>query len=601
MPKRWHIHSHDRTLVEGIERSAGVSAIVARLLAARGIVEPSTARTFLAGRFSDLRDPESLPGIPAAADRILAAVRAGRRIVVYGDYDADGMCATAILVGCLEAIDARPAWYVPDRFEEGYGLNGDALETLAKNGAQLVVTVDCGIASVAEATVARRLGLELIVTDHHNPAGELPAADVLVHPRLPGADYPFGELCGAGVAFKLAWAIATRASGSKQVTPRLREMLLRSIGLAALGTVADVVPLVDENRIIVKNGLEPLRQRGGAGIGRLLELAKLGGKTRLEAEDVAFGLAPRLNAAGRLGQAGCGIEMLTTTDEGRAVALAESIQQLNALRDAEQRSVLLAATKQARERFDPVNDAALVLSARGWHAGVVGIVAGRLAERFNRPVVLIAQDEHQGRPAIGSLRSVPGFDVHEPLLACRGHLLTCGGHAAAAGLRIEDGRIEEFRSAFVAAVATRMPDSLRRAQVMIDGETTIAGVTLEAVGQMEQLAPFGHGNRRPILSASGVRLAEAPRTMGSDGRHLSMTLVQHGARIRAVAFGGGEWLEHLPAPGQPFHVAFRPKINDFGGRRRAELEVVDWRPDGIDVGVDLPPLVAAGHDGPAGG
>jgi len=600
MPKRWHIHSHDRTVVEGIERSAGVSSIVARLLAARGLVDPTAARAFLAGRFSDLRDPETLPGVPAAADRIVAAARAGRRIVVYGDYDADGMCATAILIGCLEAIDARPTWYVPDRFEEGYGLNREALEKLARDGASLVVTVDCGIASVAEAAVARGLGLELIVTDHHNLADELPAADVLVHPRLPGAGYPFGELCGAGVAFKLAWAIATRACGAKQVTPRLREMLLRSIGLAALGTVADVVPLVDENRLIVKHGLESLRQRGGAGIGRLLELAKLGGKPQLEAEDVGFGLAPRLNAAGRLGQAGCGIEMLTTSDDRRAVVLADSIHELNALRDSEQRSILLAATKQAKERFDPVQDAALVLAARGWHAGVIGIVAGRLAERFNRPVVMIAQDEHQGRPAIGSLRSVPGFDIHEPLLACREHLLTCGGHAAAAGLRIEDGRIDAFREVFIAAVAARMPDSLRRAQVMIDGETTIAGITLETVGQLEQLAPFGNGNRRPILSASGVRLAEAPRTMGADKRHLSMNLVQHGARIRAVAFSAAEWLDHLPSPGQPFQLAFRPKINDFGGRRRAELEVVDWRPDGVDVGIDLPPLVAADEEAVGG-
>ena len=599
MPKRWHIHTHAPSVVAGIERSAGVSSIVARLLAARGITDPSAVRTFLAGSFSDLRDPETLPGIPAAADRIIAAARAGRQIVVYGDYDADGMCATAILIGCLEAIDARPTWYIPDRFEEGYGLNREALETLAGQGAALVVTVDCGIASVAEAAVARSLGLELIITDHHNLGAELPDAAVLVHPRLPGTDYPFGELCGAGVAFKLAWAVATRACGSKKVTPRLREMLLRSIGLAALGTVADVVPLLDENRIFVKHGLTPLRDRGGAGIARLLELSKLGGKSRLDSEDIGFGLAPRLNAAGRLGQAGCAIEMLTTQDDRRAVALADSIHELNALRDTEQRSIQLAAVKQVKERFDPFNDAALVLADRGWHAGVIGIVAGRLAERFNRPVVMIAQDEHQGRPAIGSLRSVPGFDVHAALMACRGHLLTCGGHAAAAGLRIEDDRIEAFRAAFIAAVDERLPDSLRRAQVMIDGETTIAGITLDTVGQLERLAPFGNGNRRPVLCASAVQLAEPPRTMGADKRHLSMTLTQHGARIRAVAFSAAEWLDHLPAPGRPFHVAFRPKINEFGGRRTAELELVDWRPDGIDVGVDLPPLVAAGDDSPA--
>ncbi len=590
MPKRWHVRPHDRAAVAALERSAGVSSIVAGLLTARGISDAATAKAFLSCTLADLRDPETLPGIPAAADRILAAARAGRQIVIYGDYDADGMSATAILLGCLEALDAKPSWYVPDRFEEGYGLNADALTTLAGKGVHLVITVDCGIASVAEARRARELGLELIVTDHHSFADTLPEADVLVHPRLPGADYPFGDLCGAGVAFKLAWAIATRASGATKVTPRLREMLLRSIGLAALGTVADVVPLLDENRIFVRHGLESLRQRGGPGLETLLELAGLAEKSTLDSEDVAFRLAPRLNAAGRLGQAACGIELLTTSDAARAVSLANYIHELNARRETEERSIQLAAAKQVKDRFDPEHDAALVLADRGWHAGVIGIVAGRLAERWHRPVVMISRDEHQGRPAIGSVRSVPGFDVHAALVACREHLVTCGGHAAAAGLRIEDGRIDAFREAFVAEVDRRLPVDLRRAQLSIDGETSLAGVTLDAVEQLERLAPFGQGNRRPVLCASGVTLAEPPRVIGSGGRHLSLQVSQYGAKVRGVAFGAAEWLPHLPTPGQPFHVAFKPKINEFRGRRTAEMEVVDWRPDGIDVSHDLPDL-----------
>jgi single-stranded-DNA-specific exonuclease len=588
MPKRWHIQPHDQAVVAGLERSAGVSSIVARLLAARGLTAPDEVRSFLSGSLSDLRDPDLLPGVAEAADRMLAAAKAGRNIVVYGDYDADGMCATAILMNCLEAIDAQASWYVPDRFEEGYGLNGDALESLAKKGASLVVTVDCGIASVAEARKARELGLELIITDHHSFADTLPEADVLVHPRLPGAGYPFGELCGAGVAFKLAWAIATRACGSKQVTPRLREMLLKSIGFAALGTVADVVPLLDENRIYVKHGLECLRKRGGPGIERLLELAKLQEKSQLESEDVAFRLAPRLNAAGRLGQAASGIELLTTADAARAVSLADYVHELNAQRDTLERSIQLAAAKQARDRFDPEQDPALVLADRGWHAGVIGIVAGRLAEKFHRPIVMLARDEHQGRPAIGSVRSVPGFDVHAALVTCRDLLVTCGGHAAAAGLRIEDAKIDAFRARFLAAVEQRMPAALRQAQITLDGEATLASLTLDTVQQMEQLAPFGQANRRPVLCASGVRLAEPPRTIGAGARHISMNLVQHGAKLRGVAFGGADWLDHLPAPGQPFHVAFKPKINEFRGRRTAEMEIIDWRPDGIDVSVELP-------------
>jgi len=602
VPKRWHIRPHDRAAVAALERSAGIPSLVAALLTARGVSDAAAVRAFLSGTLADLRDPETLPGVPEAADRILAAVRGGRRVVIYGDYDADGMCATAILAHCLDALDAAGTgtaagrlWYVPDRVEEGYGLNAAALETLAAAGASLVVTVDCGIASVAEAARARALGLELVVTDHHAFGDTLPEADVLVHPRLPGTAYPFGELCGAGVAFKLAWAIATRASGGKQVTPRLREMLLRSIGLAALGTVADVVPLVDENRILVRHGLKCLRERGGPGITRLLDLAGLAAKSQLDSEDVAFRLAPRLNAAGRMGDAGRGVEMLTSADATRAESLADCLHEANAQREAAERSIVLAATKQALEQFDPERDAALVLADRGWQPGVIGIVAGRLAERFHRPVVMIAQDPHQGRPATGSVRSVPGFDVHAPLMACREHLVTCGGHAAAAGLKIEDGRIDAFREAFRGEVERRMPPALRQAQITIDGETTLAGLTLDAVEQLERLAPFGQGNRRPVLSAAGVTLAEPARTIGGGGRHLALQFRQHGARIRGVAFGAAEWLEHLPAPGQPFHVAFRPKINEFRGRRTAEMEVIDWRPDGIDVSRDVPEMTAAGR------
>jgi len=593
VPKRWLIRPHDRQVVSEIERKAGVSSIVAQLLAARGLTEAADVKRFLSGTLSDLRDPETLPGVPEAADRLLAAAKGARPIVVYGDYDADGMCATAILIGCLEAVGAKATWYVPDRFEEGYGLNGEALAALAAKGAEVVVTVDCGIASVAEARRARELGLELIVTDHHTFADTLPEAAVIVHPRLPGAGYPFGDLCGAGVAFKLAWAIATRASGAKQVSPRLREMLLRSIGLAALGTVADVVPLLDENRITVRHGLEALRKRGGAGIAKLLELASLHEKSQLESEDVAFRLAPRLNAAGRMGKASCGIEMLTTADDARADQLAAYVHELNTVREHEERSIQLAAVKQVKERFDPQADPAIVLADRGWHPGVIGIVAGRLAEKWHRPVVMIAQDPHQGRPATGSVRSVPGFDVHAALAACKEHFVKWGGHAAAAGLTIEDGRIESFREAFLAEVDRQLTPALRRAELSIDGEATLAGLTLESVSQVERLAPFGQGNRRPVLCASRLQLAEPPRPMGGGGRHISMNLVQHGRKIRGVAFGGAEWLPHLPAPGQPFHVAFKPKINEFRGRRTAEIEVVDWRPDGVEVDVELPPMVAA--------
>jgi single-stranded-DNA-specific exonuclease len=370
-------------------------------------------------------------------------------------------------------------------------------------------------------------------------------------------------------------------------------MLLQCVGLAAVGTIADVVPLLDENRVYVKYGLKCLREKGGPGVTRLLKLAKLSDKSSLNSEDIAFRFAPRLNAAGRLGQAGCGIELLTTSDTERATTLANYLHELNGQRETEERSIQLAATKQVKETCDPDADPALVLAGRGWHAGVIGIVAGRLAERWHRPVVMLARDELQAKPAIGSVRSVPGFDVHAALMACRELLITCGGHAAAAGLRIEDKKIDAFRKAFLSEVAARMPKELRQAQIQLDGETTLAGVTLQSIGELERLAPFGQGNKRPLLCASGVTCAEPPRTMGNGDKHMSVTLLQNGVRIRAVAFGGAEWIPHLPPPGEPFHIAFKPKINEFRGRRTAELELLDWRPDGIDVSVDLPPMADA--------
>ena len=303
MPKFWRIHPHDPARIADLERAARVPSVVAQLLICRGICEPAAIRDFLECKLAALRDPDLLPGIPEAADRIMSAVTAAKKIVVYGDYDADGMTATALLLNCLHLLVAQASYYVPHRIDEGYGLNDEALCTLAARGEQMVITVDCGIASVAEAKTAKELGLELIVTDHHQFAAELPQAAAIVHPRLPGTAYPFGELSGAGVAFKLAWALCQRASQAKRVSPVMRSFLLQAVGLAAIGTVADVVPLLDENRILVRHGLAALKQRPTLGVAHLMRVCKLHEKRTLDCDDIGFSFAPRLNAAGRLGQA----------------------------------------------------------------------------------------------------------------------------------------------------------------------------------------------------------------------------------------------------------------------------------------------------------
>ena len=580
MERRWRIRPHDEARITALERSAGVSPVVAKLLLARGIGAPARAHTFLDAKLTGLYDPELLPGLTAAADRIHAAVQQGRRIVIYGDYDADGMTATGLLFCCLRLLGANVASYVPNRLEEGYGLNDDALQKLAERGASLVISVDCGIGSVAEAETARRLNLELIVTDHHElrGGGVLPAAAAIVHPRLPGSNYPFGGLCGAGVAFKLAWALCQRASEAKRVKPAMRDFLLAAVGLAAVGTVADVVPLLDENRILVRHGLVSLRERPVLGMAALLRLTNLDQKPQLSAEDIAFMLAPRLNAAGRLGQAALGVELITTESPTRAVSLAEYIHELNSDRETLERSVYLAAHKQIKDQFDPAAEPALVLAGTAWHPGVIGIVAGRLAEKYHRPVVIISWDQMGAKPGIGSARSAGSLNLHQALAACGRHLISHGGHAAAAGLKIEPSKLEAFRAEFCEHVAAQVSHEDRIAEVQIDAEATLGQLTLKTVEQMEQLAPFGHANPRPVLCASGVTLADAPRRMGNGQRHLAVRIRQHGVTLRGVAFGQGEAADELAGIAAPLDLAFRPIINEFNGFRTVEVHLVDWRP-----------------------
>jgi single-stranded-DNA-specific exonuclease len=412
----------------------------------------------------------------------------------------------------------------------------------------------------------------------------LPEAAAIVHPRLPGSEYPFGGLSGSGVTMKLAWALCQQASGAKRVAPRMKDFLVQAVGLAALGTVADVVPLVDENRVLVRHGLESLASAPTLGLATLMEVAKVAaqrrpdGKMRLSAEDLSFQIAPRLNAAGRLDQPQLAVELLVTDRPERAKELALYIDGLNATRQTIERSIQLAASKQVGEQFDPVGDSALVLADRGWHPGVIGIVAGRLADKFHRPVVMISWDKAGLRPGIGSARSVPGFNLHAALAECGEFLLAHGGHAAAAGLKIEEHQLDGFRGAFCEVAATQISSAERETALFIDVEAPFSAFTLETAQQIERMAPFGQGNSRPLLCTTGVTLQGPPKPLGSSGRHLSMMLSQHGVTLRAVAFGGADWGDDLAAIDGPVDVAFRPVINDFRGRKSVELHLVDWRP-----------------------
>lgn len=585
MALRWTLRAHDAQLVETIEHTSHVSPVVAQILALRGITNPDQVNSFLDLKMTGLRPPEQLPGMLQAVETIYAAIIEKKNILIYGDYDADGMTSTAILYRCLNLLGANVNYFVPSRLDHSYGLSVECLEKIhqgniqrVKPGTDLIITVDCGIASVKEVEFAKEKGMQVVVTDHHHLGPALPEAAAIVHPSLPGFGYPFTGLCGAGVAFKLAWALCQHHCGSPKLPETYRNFLFGAISLAAIGTVCDVVPLLDENRILVHHGLNCMRQFANPGLKYLMEFAKCADKPRLEAEDIGFALGPRLNAAGRLGQAQLGVELLTCDSDERAKALAEYIDQLNKNRDSLDRKILRSANQLIKDNYDPESDAALVLAHPDWHLGVIGIVAGRIAQMYHRPTVLISTDSLNNRAGVGSCRSACGVNLYDALAGCQEHLLKFGGHEAAAGISISPENVTAFREDFCEQVIRQVSVDKLVPDLDIDAEALIGHLTIDMMNELEKLAPFGQDNPRPVLCATNVQLAAPPKTMGSDGRHLSLQLQQHDSRIRAVAFGKGEWLPELSEEGAHFDFAFRPVVNEFRGRRNVEVHLIDFRP-----------------------
>jgi single-stranded-DNA-specific exonuclease len=576
MPRTWRFLAHDPSRVRQLSSDLCVSPLVAQVLIARGLGEQ--AGEFLNARLTGLHDPELLPGVADAADRIVSAIHSQRRITIYGDYDVDGVTSTALLWHCIQLAGGRVDFYIPSRLEEGYGLNCDALRQLHQEDPQrLLVSVDCGIGSVAEAALARELGLELIVTDHHQFGSALPDACCLVHPRLPGTNYPFGELCGVGVALKVAWGVCQRLGDGKKASPRMRNFLVGAVGLAAIGTVADVVPLHGENRLLVKYGLKSLLEQATPGLKALLKVAQIDERAQIDADDIAFAVAPRINAAGRLGQARLAVELLTTENADRATALATYLDQLNKSRRTVEQRIFKEARELMASRPDWHDAPALILAGEDWHAGVIGIVANRVAEHFARPAILISLNS-PAAIAQGSGRSYGGFDLHAGLTACATHLVSYGGHQAAAGLKISGDRIDAFRDDFCRYVGENHELVPRHTELRIDAEVRLCDVTSHAVKELDRLSPFGHQNPRPVFVTSRVELAEPPKKMGEGERHLSLRVRHHNTTLRAVAFTRAEWADQIAALREPFSISFAPRINRFRGNESVELQLIDWQP-----------------------
>lgn len=556
------------------ERGRG---LLGRVLKARNIAEGPAAETFLEPRLTHLHDPSRLPGLDTAAERMLRAARDGEQIVIYGDYDVDGVAATAILYHTLRAINpaADVRSYVPHRLEEGYGLNESALVELADGGAKLVVSVDCGITAAGPARAAKQRGLDLIITDHHTPPADpadLPEAFALVHPGLMKGSYPFDALCGAGVAFKLAWRLATLAAGGEKVSAEMRALLLELLGLCSLGVIADVVPLLDENRVIARHGLGRLRYSRFEGVKALIEASGLGGENIRE-EDVGFRLGPRLNACGRMGHAREAVELLTTAKGARARELAEYLSTQNDRRRETERRIFEQACEMAeQEGMTGPEKRAIVLAHPEWHAGVVGIVCSRLVERFARPTILL----HKGESSChGSGRSIDGFNLHAAVHACRAHLLKYGGHDMAAGMTLERGKVDAFREAFIGNVNEKLrPEDLRRTAVF-DTDADAEELDAATVGSLERLAPFGRDNPPVVVRLQGAEIIQGPTPMGTGGKHTSMRIRAGSGVLRVV---GWSWSEECAAlrRGGTATMLVSPKISRYGGMIRPEAELLDF-------------------------
>ena len=540
---------HVRVLVDEL----GVGATTAAVLVRRGYVEPAAARGFLAGAFPG-HDPLLLGDMAAAVDVLRAAVREGKRICVHGDYDADGICATALAVLLLRELGAEPSWHLPSRFEEGYGLNGQTLTRLAGE-VDVVLTVDCGITAVDEVALARSLGLEVVVTDHHRPGEVFPDCPVVA--PLKGG-YPFTGLCGTGVVWKLAEALLGREH------PFLDEHL----DVVALATVADVVPLLDENRALALRGLRRLAQTQKPGLRALMRCARVDPASCDEGA-IGFRLAPRINASGRLCRPEAALSLLLTEDDAEATRLAEQLEDLNRERQAVEERILRAAIDEIESwPGERRRSRGYVVAGEDWHEGVIGIVASRLVERFGRPVVLIAGTDGSWK---GSGRAPGAFDLHGALAACAGHLERFGGHRAAAGLTIAREQVDAFAAAFAAHANEVLSDEDLRPRTVVDAVVAGRELGLPLCEELGRLAPFGLGNPGVTLLIDGCELSDLA-TVG-EGKHLRFRVRQRGRDAgSAIAFGSGAQLDRLRRIGH-YDVAFRLQENRWNGTVAPQLVV----------------------------
>jgi single-stranded-DNA-specific exonuclease len=553
---RWLLPNPDPRDVEALASALGIAAPAARILVHRGLGDPAAARRFLQPSLADLDDPLTMRDMPRAVARLQEAIRGGQKILIYGDYDVDGTTSVVLLTKAIELAGGAAGYYVPNRLKDGYGMRPEVVETAAAEGVKLIVSVDTGIRAAEVVRRANELAVDVIVTDHHLPETELPPALAVLNPNRPDCPYPEKNLCGAGVAFKLAQALLATLPWPPEKARRVCESFLK---LVAIATVADVVPLTGENRIMVKFGLDGLRAVRNAGLRALLDVAGFTGNTVPTARQVAFQIAPRLNAAGRMDTAKAVIELFLTGDPERARELAQQLHAQNAERRQVEDEIRDACERLAVDD----SSAALVYYGEDWHRGVLGIVASRLVERFHRPVFVLGRNPEDGL-AQGSGRSILAFHLLEALEAMPDLFVRFGGHQHAAGVTLEAARVEEFRERFNAYAAARLCPEDFLPRMNVDAVIGFGDITDQSVQEVLALAPFGHGNPTPVLAALDVEVAGQPVALKE--KHLRVLVRQNGRALELKAWNFAERAGEMP-PGARVDITFTLEEDAYSAAR----------------------------------
>jgi single-stranded-DNA-specific exonuclease len=570
MQKRWIIKETDRALAVHLSRKLNISYTTAVILANRGIIDVDKAHSFLNPLLKDFRDPFLLNDMDRAVGRILSAFDRQEKIVIHGDYDVDGITATVLLADFFKRMGGEVDFFLPSR-ADGYGLKKGSIDACSEKGARLIVTVDCGISSVQEIAYARELGIDVVVTDHHEPEGDLPACCAVVNPKRLDSSYPFKDIAGVGVAFKLAHAILKKCKNQGLSRYSTDIDLREYLDLVSLGTIGDVVPLIDENRIIVKYGLQKITEGNRRGIKALKKAAGL--LHDIDAGHVSFRLAPRINATGRVSMANKAARLLLCEEEVEAEIIAMELENHNRDRQKIEAEVLKEAFARVEAEIDLSREKIIVVWGENWHHGVIGIVASRLVRKFNRPAVVISLDDIVGK---GSARSIRNFHILDALRSCKEHIYNVGGHEGAAGMSIRKDRLEQFRKQLSAAALETISDDDLLPAIDIDAEVRLDELTYSGIKEFERLMPFGYGNTHPVFLSRAVKISRVPKVVGSD--HLKMFVDGAGMEIDVVGFGMADALKKMSLKkGDSVDIVYTPEINKFRGEERLQLELSDVR------------------------